>query len=76
MRYRDCVAVGFRNRLQRFRESLPPEAIVFAFSGSVIALYDKRRRALDNKALDAARDPLQRILCQRLFAVENAWRWN
>ena len=53
MRYRDCVAVGFRNRLQRFRESLPPKAIVFTFGGSVVALHDTDNSAVQDLILAA-----------------------
>ena len=37
----------------------------------MVTLHDKRRRTFDNKALYAARDPLQSVLRQRFFAVED-----
>ena len=42
-----------------------------SFGAGVVALHDERRCAIDDKALDAARDPFQRVLCQRFFTVKN-----
>jgi hypothetical protein len=70
-RYSQRVAVGFGNGLYGEYNACPrkqsylPRVVVWLH-------FTMNGDAIDNKALDAARNPLQRILCQRLFAVENA----
>ena len=68
--------MGFGNGLQWLTQCLPTETVVFPFGRSVIAFHDERRRTVDNKALYAARDALQGIFCQRLFAPEYRWGRN
>ena len=36
------IAMGFRNRLQRIVQCLPPETVIFSFGRGVVAFHDER----------------------------------
>lgn len=69
--YRQRVAMLFSDGLQWLQQRLPAETVITTFGRGVVTLHDERRRTLDNKALDAARDTFERIFRQRLLAVED-----